>query len=144
MQAGMGSVAGIGVDLLRVGRIERAYVRHGARFSQRILGEQELEKFERRYRRDARRGIRFLASRFAAKEAFSKAIGLGMRMPMTWTRMQTLNDPTGKPSVSLNGPLAAWYALRFGAAHVSITDDQDMVLAFVIVEKRQDNCLIDG
>jgi holo-[acyl-carrier protein] synthase len=131
-----GGIAGIGVDLLRIERIERVYIRHGSRFVQRILGEQEIEKFQRRYQRDPRRGIRFLACRFAAKEAFSKAIGLGMHSPMAWSRMQTLNEPGGKPCVRLGEPLASWYAHRFGAAHVSITDESDTVIAFVIVETR--------
>lgn len=132
----MGNVAGIGVDLLRVQRIESAYARHGLRFAQRILGPQELEVFQRRYQRDKQRGIRYIATRFAAKEAFSKAIGLGMHAPMSWTLMQTLNQPGGKPGVSLSEPLAGWYARRFGAAHVSMTDESDMVAAFVVVEAR--------
>jgi len=131
-----GNVAGIGVDLLRVQRIENAYARHGLRFAQRILGPQELEVFQRRYQRDSQRGIRYIATRFAAKEAFSKAIGLGMHAPMSWTLMQTLNRPGGKPGVSLSEPLASWYAQRFGAAHVSMTDESDMVAAFVVVEAR--------
>lgn len=136
MLAGTGNVAGIGVDLLRVQRIENAYARHGLRFAQRILGAQELEVFQRRYQRDRQRGIRYIATRFAAKEAFSKAIGLGMHAPMSWTLMQTLNRPGGKPGVSLSEPLAGWYAQRFGAAHVSMTDESDMVAAFVVVETR--------
>lgn len=131
-----GGIAGIGVDLTRIARIERVYARHGARFVQRILGPEEIPVFERRHRRDPARGMRFLASRFAAKEAFSKAIGLGMHDPMAWSRMQTLNAPGGKPMVSLREPLAGWYSARFGAAHVSITDESDVVAAFVVVEAR--------
>lgn len=131
------AVAGIGVDLLRLERIERVFARHGERFARRILGPQEIEKFNIRYQRDPQRGLRFLASRFAAKEAFSKAIGLGMHSPMTWSRMQTLNEASGKPCVRLSEPLASWYGQRFGAAHVSITDESDMVAAFVVVEARK-------
>ncbi len=133
-QAGLGSVAGVGTDLLRVDRIEQVFRRHGLKFVRRILGEQEIEVFQRRYQRDPKRGIRFLATRFAAKEAFSKAIGLGMHSPMAWSRMQTLNDASGKPQVKLSEPLAAWYAQRFGAAHISVTDESDMVMAFALVE----------
>ncbi len=131
------AVAGIGVDLLRLERIERVFARHGERFARRILGPREIEKFNIRYRRDPQRGLRFLASRFAAKEAFSKAIGLGMHSPMTWSRMQTLNEASGKPCVHLSEPLASWYGQRFGPAHVSITDESDMVAAFVVVEARK-------
>lgn len=130
------AVAGIGIDLARLDRIERAYARHGERFLRRVLGPQEIERFHARHARDAKRGLRFLATRFAAKEAFSKAIGLGMRSPMAWSRMQTLNQPGGKPAVVLSEPLKSWYEERFGAAHVSVTDETDTVAAFVIVESR--------
>ncbi|TEA77375.1 holo-ACP synthase [Allopusillimonas ginsengisoli] len=133
-QAGPSSIAGIGVDLLRLERIEQAFARRGDKFVQRILGPQEITKFRARYARDPMRGLRFLATRFAAKEAFSKAIGLGMHSPMAWHRMQTLNEPSGKPRVQLAEPLVSWYAQRFGAAHVSITDETDTVTAFVVVE----------
>ncbi len=126
-------VAGIGVDLLRVDRVAQVYARHGQKFVNRILGPEEIQIFQRRSARDPQRGIRFLATRFAAKEAFSKAIGLGMRSPMTWSRMQTLNQPSGKPGVQLSEPLASWYAQRFGEAHVTVTDESDMVAAFVVV-----------
>ena len=77
-------IAGIGTDIIRIDRIAAALERHGDRFAEKILGPQELEKYHRRKAKVEARGIRFLATRFAAKEAFSKAIGLGMRMPMTW------------------------------------------------------------
>lgn len=130
----MSSIAGIGTDIIYVSRIQASYDRFGIRFLQRILGEQEQQIFQRRYMRDPQRGIRFLATRFAAKEAFSKAIGLGMRMPMAWSRMQTLNAPSGKPRVVLSPELQAWYASRFGAAHITLTDEADLVMAFAVVE----------
>ncbi len=98
-----GAIAGIGMDLLRIDRIERALARHGDRFAEKILGVEELQKFHARRARDPVRGLRFLATRFAAKEAFSKAIGLGMRMPMTWRRVQTLNAPGGRQSKRPSG-----------------------------------------
>jgi len=136
--AGLASdkVAGIGLDIVRVDRIQRVFDRFGDKFVRRILGPQEIEIFHRRYNRDPRRGIRFLATRFAAKEAFSKAIGLGMHTPMAWSRMQTVNAPGGRPVVRLSEPLASWYDARFGTAHVSVTDESDMVAAFVVVETR--------
>ena len=117
------AIAGIGTDLIYISRIQKAFDRHGERFLKRILGAGEREKFQRRYDRDPHRGITFLATRFAAKEAFSKAIGLGMRMPMHWSAMQTLNAPSGKPVVVLTGELKTWYEARFGEAHVSLTDE---------------------
>jgi holo-[acyl-carrier protein] synthase len=136
MQAPRAAIAGIGIDLLRIDRVERALARHGDRFAQKILGPEEWTKFLARRARDPQRGVRFLATRFAAKEAFSKAIGLGMRMPMSWRRMQTLNVPGGKPVVVLAEPLRSWCAERFGAVHVSLTDETDMAAAYVVVESR--------
>lgn len=132
--AGEARIAGIGLDLLRLERVQRVFDRHPERFVRRVLGPSEIEVFGRRYGRDPRRGIRYLATRFAAKEAFSKAIGLGMRSPMAWSRMETLNAPGGRPYVKLAEPLASWYAARFGAAHVSVTDEHDLVAAYVVVE----------
>jgi len=131
------TIGGIGVDLLRIDRIAHVYARHGERFVRRILGDAEIPIFQRRLQRDPQRGLRYLATRFAAKEAFSKAIGLGMRSPMTWRHMQTLNAPSGKPQVVLSEPLAGWYAQRFGAAHLSLTDETDMVAAFVVVQAKR-------
>lgn len=130
------AIAGIGTDLLRVARIERVYARHGDRFVRRVLGADEQIVHERRRLRDPRRGILYLATRFAAKEAFSKAIGLGIHMPMAWSRVQIVNRRGGAPEIHLAGPLADWYDARFGVAHVSMTDESDIVAAFVVVEAR--------
>ncbi len=130
------TIGGIGMDLLRIDRIERALARHGDRFAEKILGPEELAKFHARRARDPARGLRFLATRFAAKEAFSKAVGLGMRMPMTWRRVQTLNAPGGRPVLVIAPELLQWYVQRFGAAHVSITDESDMAAAYVVVERK--------
>ena len=130
------AIAGIGTDLIHIHRIRHAYERFGDRFVTRILGPQEREKFLRRQARDPERGIRFLATRFAAKEAFSKAVGLGMRQPMAWSRMQTLNAPSGQPQVVLAPPLKDWYEARFGVAHISLTDEADLAMAFAMVERK--------
>lgn len=130
-----GQIAGIGVDITRIERIQGVHSRYGDRFVKRILGPDEQLVFQRRWQRDNQRGLRYLSTRFAAKEAFSKAIGLGMRMPMAWSRMQTLNQPGGKPAVVLAPPLLSWYEQRFGPAHVSLTDESDTVIAFIIIER---------
>jgi len=80
------------------------------------------------------RGISYLATRFSAKEAFSKAIGLGLRMPMTWRACEIVKAPSGKPEIRLHGPLAAWFAARRLVAHVTVTDETDYAAAFVVVE----------
>ncbi|WP_174407404.1 holo-ACP synthase [Basilea psittacipulmonis] len=129
-------IAGIGTDLLYLHRIEASYERWGQRFLDKVYGPQEQAVFARRYARDKHRGIRYLATRFAVKEAFSKAIGLGIRSPMRWSAVQTLNHESGKPMIVLSEPLKTWYEQKFGSAHVSITDESDLVFAFVLVETR--------
>ncbi|MEC4722006.1 holo-ACP synthase [Noviherbaspirillum sp. CPCC 100848] len=128
-------IYGIGTDIIQISRIEAALARNGERFAEIILGPQELEKYFARKEKVEARGIRFLATRFAAKEAFSKAIGIGMRMPMTWRAMQTLNAPGGKPVAVTSGALKDFMEQNGLTAQVSITDEADYAVAFVIVEK---------
>lgn len=128
-------IYGIGTDIIRIQRIEAALERNGERFAEKILGPLELEKYHRRQQQVAARGIRFLATRFAAKEAFSKAVGLGMRMPMSWRAMQTVNAPSGKPIVVTSGALKDFMDSNRLVAQVSITDETDYAVAFVIIEK---------
>jgi holo-[acyl-carrier protein] synthase len=129
-------IYGIGTDIIQIDRIEAALGRHGDRFAERILGVEELQKYHRRKAKFEARGLRFLATRFAAKEAFSKAIGLGIHMPMTWRAMQTLNAPSGKPIVVTSGKLEQYMQENGLTAQVSLTDETDYAVAFVIVEKK--------
>ena len=128
-------IYGIGTDIIQISRIEAALARNGDRFAQRILGPEEYAKYLRRRDKVAVRGIRFLATRFAAKEAFSKAIGLGMRMPMTWRGVQFLNAPGGRPVAVANGVLKQHMDNNGLSAQVTLTDEADYAVAFVIVEK---------
>jgi holo-[acyl-carrier protein] synthase len=129
-------IYGIGTDIIQIRRIEAALARSGERFATKILGPEELEKYHRRKAKFDARGVRFLATRFAAKEAFSKAIGLGMRMPMSWRAMQTLNAASGKPVAVVSGVLQEFMEKNGLSAQVSITDEADYAVAFVIVEKK--------
>ncbi|MEX0140164.1 holo-ACP synthase [Massilia sp. LMS1-1-1.1] len=128
-------IYGIGTDICKIPRIEAALARHGERFAKKILGPQELEKFRARTAKNAVRGVRFLATRFAAKEAFSKAIGLGLRMPMTWPAAQMLNHPSGKPMIVCSGVLAEFMEKNRLSAQVTISDEEEYAVAFVIVEQ---------
>jgi len=127
-------IYGIGTDLCDVRRIEATLARRGDRFAERVLGPAELSVFHARRERVAVRGVRFLATRFSAKEAFSKAIGLGIRSPMSWSACQILNEPGGKPRIELSGALAEWFAARKLKAHVTVTDEGDYAASFVVVE----------
>lgn len=128
-------IVGIGTDLLSVSRIHAAFEVRGLRFARRILGEREWVIFERRLERHRERGLLFLATRFAAKEAFSKAIGLGLRQPMSWRAVEFVNAPSGQPEVVLHEPLASWCAERGLSFHVSMSDEADSVCAFVVAER---------
>ena len=85
--------------------------------------------------RNAERGVRYLATRFSAKEAFSKAVGMGMRMPMTWRLCEIGNLPSGQPVIVLHGVLKTWFEERQLTAHVTVTDETDYAASFVVVEK---------
>jgi len=126
-------IYGIGTDIVQISRIEAALARNGERFAAKILGPQELEKYRARSAKHAVRGMRFLATRFSAKEAFSKAIGLGMRMPMTWRSAQMLNAPSGKPIIVCSGALEEFMRTHRLTAQVTISDEADYGVAFVIV-----------
>lgn len=128
-------IYGIGTDICKIPRIEAALARHGERFALKILGPQEMEKFRARSAKNAVRGVRFVATRFAAKEAFSKAIGLGLRMPMTWPAAQMLNHPSGKPMIVCSGVLADFMTANRLSAQVTISDEEEYAVAFVIVEQ---------
>ena len=128
-------IVGIGTDVCDISRIAAALERHCDRFAPRVLGPDELRVFEARRARVARRGLSYLATRFSAKEAFSKAIGLGMRAPMSWRSCEVINVPGGKPEVRLHGALAEWFKERRLRAFVSVSDEANVATAFVVVEK---------
>ncbi len=129
-------IFGIGTDICDIRRIGAVLSRRGDRFAERVLGTHELEVFRSRRAQFADRGVRYLATRFSAKEAFSKAIGLGMRTPMTWRGCEIAKQRSGKPEIVLNGALAEWFAARDLRAHVSVTDEADYAASFVVVERR--------
>ncbi len=130
-------IYGIGTDICDVRRIAATYSRRGERFAAKVLGPHEIEVFHARRAAVDSRGISYLATRFSAKEAFAKAIGLGMRMPMTWRDCEVVKAPSGKPQIRLHGELAAWFEARKLAAHVSITDETDYAASFVVIEQQE-------
>jgi holo-[acyl-carrier-protein] synthase len=130
-------IYGIGTDICDIRRIEAAWQRHGERFALRVLGPHEIEVFRRRRAKLPARGLRYLATRFSAKEAFSKAVGLGLRWPMTWRACEIVNASSGKPEIRLHGELAAWFEARHLRAHVSLSDETDYAASFVVVETKE-------
>jgi holo-[acyl-carrier protein] synthase len=127
-------IYGIGTDICDIRRVAATLQRRGERFAEKVLGPSEIEVFRRRRAAVEARGLAYLATRFSAKEAFSKAIGLGMHMPMTWRACETLNARSGKPEIRLHGDLADWFDARRLRAQVSVSDETDYATAYVIVE----------
>lgn len=128
-------IFGIGTDICDIRRVEATFGRQGERFVRKVLGDQELAVWQRRQARWPQRGLRYLATRFSAKEAFSKAIGLGMRSPMAWRRCEILNLPSGQPVIVLHDELREWFEQQGLRAHVTVTDESEYAASFVVVEK---------
>ena len=128
-------IHGIGTDICDIRRIRASFERHGERFAQKILSETELAVWRRRSARWPERGVRYLATRFSAKEAFSKAVGLGMRLPMHWRLCEIATRPSGEPMIVLHGGLKEWFEAQGLAAHISVTDESEYAASFCVVEK---------
>ena len=128
-------IYGIGTDICDVRRIRASLDRHGERFALKILSEAEFKNWQQRSTRWPERGVRYLATRFSAKEAFSKAVGMGMRMPMTWRHCEIAKAASGQPHIVLHGELKSWFEARHLSAHVSVTDETDYAASFVVVEQ---------
>jgi holo-[acyl-carrier-protein] synthase len=128
------SIYGIGTDICDVRRIRASLQRHGQRFAEKILSDAELATWQARSARWPERGIRYLATRFSAKEAFSKAIGLGIRQPMSWRMCEVNKLPSGQPVIVLHGKLKDWFEARRLKVHISVTDETDYAASFCVVE----------
>ena len=127
-------IYGIGTDVCSIARMDAAVQRNGDRFAQRVLGGGELAEYERRMSKVHQRGINYLATRFAAKEAFSKSIGLGIHSPMRWRDCEILKLPSGQPIIVLHDALKDWCEARSLRFLVSVSDEADTALAMVVAE----------
>ena len=127
-------IYGIGTDVCDIRRIAATLERRGDRFAEKVLGPHEIEVFRARRAKLEARGVAYLATRFAVKEAFAKAIGLGLCMPMTWRDCEVVTAASGQPQIRLHGALAMWFAARGLIAHVSLSDESDVATAFVVIE----------
>ena len=127
-------IFGIGTDICDVRRVRASLERHGERFAAKVLTDAEFRVWQARRARWPERGLRYLATRFSAKEAFSKAIGLGMRMPMTWRACEIANERSGKPVVVLHGELKTWFEAQGLVVHITVTDETDYAASFCVVE----------
>lgn len=123
-------IYGIGTDIAAVARLSAVYERHGETAARRILADQEWNAFAA-----AADKARFLAKRFAAKEAFAKAVGTGLRGAVGMRSIALAHDAAGKPLFVCGGELADWLAAQnIARVHVSISDEADYVVAFAVAE----------
>ena len=123
-------IHGIGTDIVAISRIAALSQRHGERALEKLLAPGE--------RADCRASTqpgRFLAKRFAAKEAFGKALGTGVREPVLLTAIAVIHDALGKPGFEYSPGLSAHLAELDLIAHLSLSDEGDSALAFVILER---------
>ena len=130
-------IAGIGTDIVAIARLLRLWQRHGERGAARLLTPAEMQEFTGKQRDAARPeqfAARFLAKRFAAKEAFAKAMGTGLRPPVTLDHVGVVHDALGKPRLAFAPPLTALMRQRGLSAHLSLSDEADYAVAFVVLE----------
>jgi holo-[acyl-carrier protein] synthase len=123
-------IYGVGTDLIEIKRVERVLARFGERFAQRILCEPELKRF-----RAHKQPVAYLAKRFAAKEAFTKALGTGIHAPANWHGVWVVNLKSGKPQLEFSDDLKKLLERRdIRRSHLSLTDEKDIAAATVILE----------
>jgi holo-[acyl-carrier protein] synthase len=123
-------IYGVGTDVVEIARIEQALARFGERFARRILCEPELKRFQ-----NHRLPANYLAKRFAAKEAFTKALGTGIHAPANWHGVWVRNLASGKPVLEFSDPLRQLLSHRgIGGSHLSLTDERGVAMATVILE----------
>lgn len=123
-------IFGVGTDVVEIERVRKALERWGERFARKILTDPELGRFQAH-----RLPANYLAKRFAAKEAFTKALGTGIRSPAGWHGMWVANLPSGKPEFQFTPALQALLESKgITAAHVSLSDEKGVAFATVILE----------
>lgn len=123
-------IHGIGTDIVAVARLRSMWEKHGERVLEKLLAPKEIEEFA-----GAADKGRFLAKRFAAKEAFAKALGTGIRPPATLSAIGVGHDPLGKPVVECYGELEKMVKHKNLKSHLSISDEADYAVAYVILEQ---------
>ena len=128
-------IYGIGTDICDIRRIRATFERQGERFAEKILSDAELNTWKLRRERLPERGLRYLATRFSAKEAFSKAIGMGMLLPRSWRLCEVKNTASGKPEIVLHGGLKNWFIAQNLTAHITLTDESDYAASFCVIER---------
>ena len=124
-------IYGIGTDIVALNRIEKLHKKYGQAFAERLLSRIELLEYPQ-----AGSPVNFLAKRFAAKEAFAKAVGTGLRSPVSLRNIGIGHDELGKPEFICEPELQKWLKEQdIRRVHLSMSDEEDKVLAFAVAEK---------
>ena len=123
-------IAGVGTDIVAIARVGKLYERHGERALEKLLAPAERADFDK-----VKDPARFLAKRFAAKEAFGKALGIGVTAPATLPNIVIRHDALGKPLFAYAPELENYLDARRLVAHLSISDEVEYALAFVVIEQ---------
>lgn len=132
---GMTMIYGVGCDVVELARVAEVVTERGDRFAKRILAEPEWATYEKRRALSDARGLAFIASRWAAKEAISKALGTGISGDVTFHSMMVTHRETGAPVVEFVEPLKSRLEQEKIRVHVSITDEKSVVAAFAVAER---------
>ncbi|WP_376707947.1 holo-ACP synthase [Kangiella sp. TOML190] len=128
-------IFGIGTDIISLERIEQSLERNGDKFAQRILSESELIKYQEISEKHPKSKVAFLAKKFAAKEAISKALGTGMRKGIDFVQLSISHDVLGKPVVTLTGKAEQWAKQNYiQKVQVTISDEKHYAVAFAVAE----------
>ena len=122
-------IKGVGTDIIKVARITRALDKHSERFATRILTPDEMKRYEL-----AVDSVRYLAKRFALKEAIVKALGTGIAKGVSWQHINTANNEAGQPYATLSdGALSVMQSLGAEHLHISLSDEDEYILAFAVL-----------
>ena len=125
-------IVGIGIDIIEVARIEKQITGESNSFVKKVFTLKEIEYCETKIKNK----VQNYAARFAAKEAFFKAIGTGLRDGLSWNDIEIENDPLGKPTVALTGKSKQWVAdHQISNIHISLSHVKELAIAVVILEK---------
>jgi holo-[acyl-carrier protein] synthase len=124
-------IYGVGTDIIAVKRMDEMVSRYGSKLAERLLAPDEWGDYA-----EANNKEHFLAKRFAAKEAFSKAVGTGMRSPVLFTTLSVVHNELGKPGFLYSIELGNWLKVRnIKSVHLSLSDEREYVVAFVVAEQ---------
>ncbi|PHM46271.1 4'-phosphopantetheinyl transferase [Xenorhabdus mauleonii] len=124
------AIIGLGTDIVEISRIEEIVGRSGERLAKRILSDREWLQYQQH-----NQPIRFLAKRFAVKEAAAKAFGTGIRNGLAFNQFEVINDPLGKPTLELHGEASSLAnTLNVKSMHVTLADERRYACATVILE----------